>query len=265
MPMQESAAELIGEAAGRRSRVDPVTPGTGGPAGNAQLTAWTGLLLLVLIAAQLLTLIDVRGLISFHIVIGVLLLPPALLKTSVTGWRLVRYYTGHGGYRSAGVPPTPLRLLGPLVVGSTVALLGSGLTLVALGAQSSRRILFDALGHRVDAVTIHQAVFIVWAAVTGLHLVMRLVPAVTLATRRHPDPVPGSRRRGWALAAVLAAAAVTATLVLHAAGSWRSQVDRRPQGHRADQASTFQTGTFSPSTSPRTAPTAPRPAQNRAA
>jgi hypothetical protein len=74
-----------------RPRTDPVLAGSGGPAGNAVLTAWTGLTLLVLSVAELLTLFDVRGLISWHVAIGALLVPPALVKTASTGWRIARY------------------------------------------------------------------------------------------------------------------------------------------------------------------------------
>ena len=76
-------------ALGREHRTDPVVPDTGGPSGNARLTAWTGLFLLVLFIAELVTLLDVRGLIGWHLSVGVLLVPPALLKTATTGWRVV--------------------------------------------------------------------------------------------------------------------------------------------------------------------------------
>ena len=46
---------------------DHMLPRTGGPAGNAALTAWTGLTLLVLSVAELLTLFNVTGLISWHV------------------------------------------------------------------------------------------------------------------------------------------------------------------------------------------------------
>jgi len=99
-----------------------VLPGTGGPAGNALLTAWTALVLLVASVAELLTLVNVNGLLSWHVAIGALLVPPALMKTTSTGWRTARYYTGHplvpGGWSAALL----MRLLGPLVVVSTLGL-----------------------------------------------------------------------------------------------------------------------------------------------
>src|SRR4051812_49572720 len=108
MDIRSMAQETLAEATGRPPRPDDVTAPTGGPAGNARLTAWTGLILLVLFGAELVTLLDVRGLITWHAVIGVVLVPPALLKTATTGWRIVRYYTGNRGYRTAGPPPMPL-------------------------------------------------------------------------------------------------------------------------------------------------------------
>ena len=136
--LRDAGAEALETAIGRGHRTDPVLPRSGGPAGNASLTAWTGLVLLVLFLAELVTLLDVRGLISWHVALGALLVPPALLKTATTGWRIARYYAGSAAYRTAGPPPLALRLLGPLVVLSTLAVLGSGVALVLVGETSSR-------------------------------------------------------------------------------------------------------------------------------
>ena len=70
-------------------------------------------------------------------------LPPeydlkALLKTAATGWRMVRYYAGNEPYQKAGPPPTLMRLLGPLVVLSTLGLLASGVVLVLIGLPFTR-------------------------------------------------------------------------------------------------------------------------------
>lgn len=227
MPLQDMTVDVLAEATGRRNRDDPVAPVTGGPAGNARLTAWTGLILLALFLAELVTLLDVNGLIAWHVGIGVLLVPPALLKTATTGWRIIRYYTGNGAYRVAGPPPTLLRLLGPLVVLFTLGLLGSGLALIALGPDTSRQVLLTALGQRVDAVTVHQALFVCWAAVTGLHVLARLAPAVTLATGPR---VPGTRRRAGVIVASLAVAAVTTVLLLGTATAWHRTDHRHPPG-----------------------------------
>jgi hypothetical protein len=210
------------EALGRTHREDPVAPRSGGPAGNARLTAWTGLLLLVLSLAELVTLLDVGTLINWHIAIGTLLIPPALLKTASTGWRVARYYRHDPPYRQAGPPPLLLRILGPGVVASTLGLLASGLLLVILGRQRSRDVFVSALGQRVDWLTLHQAMFIVWAVLTGLHVLARIVPALRLAFVRPADQpsVDGGGRRAAALAIVVVLAGISAAVVLAFGGSW---------------------------------------------
>jgi hypothetical protein len=211
--------ETVGAALGREQRPDPVLPGTGGPAGNARLTAWTGLVLLVLFVAELVTLLDVHGLIGWHLALGVILIPPALLKTATTGWRIVRYYTGDKAYREAGPPPLLLRVLGPLVVLGSLALLGTGLALVVLGEERSRQSLFTVAGQRVDVLTLHQASFVVWAVVTGLHVLARLLPAWQTAAGGSAA-VPGPRARILVLAGSLVVAGLCAVLVLAHPGGW---------------------------------------------
>ncbi|WP_138734093.1 hypothetical protein [Modestobacter excelsi] len=61
-----------------------------------------------------------------------------MLKTAVTGWRMLRCYARGRTDRAAGPLNRPLRILGPFVVLATLALLGSRLTLMALGEQRSR-------------------------------------------------------------------------------------------------------------------------------
>src|SRR4051795_5277523 len=103
----QHVAETVSVALGHAHRDDPVLPGTGGPAGNALLTAWTGLVLLILSIGELMTLLDVRGLISWHVALGALLVPPAAMKTASTTWRMASYYLGRTPYREAGPPPPP--------------------------------------------------------------------------------------------------------------------------------------------------------------
>lgn len=214
-------AALVAEATGRERRDDPVLPRTGGPAGNAVLTAWTGLVLLVLSVAELLTLFNVRGLLSWHVAIGALLVPPALIKTATTGWRIVRYYIGDASYRTAGPPPMALRLLGPLVVLSTLGLLGSGVLLVVLGNDGSQRNFISFLGLGVSWVTVHKGMFVVWGGATGLHLLGRIVPALMLTLgRARPMRVPGGWARSLVIGTAAAVAVLLAVLLVRADGSW---------------------------------------------
>src|SRR6516162_11181634 len=79
---------------------------------NARLTGSTAAVLLVLLAAEGVTVLSVHSLLTPHVFIGMLLVPPVLLKVGSTGWRFVRYYRGSGAYRRKGPPPLLLRLLG---------------------------------------------------------------------------------------------------------------------------------------------------------
>jgi hypothetical protein len=214
--------DVIAEAVGHSHRDDAVLPRTGGPAGNAVLTAWTGLVLLGLSLAELVTLLSVHRLIGWHIVIGTLLVPPALLKTASVGWRIVGYYRGNAAYVKAGPPPMLLRVLGPGVVLATLGVLASGLVLVALGPAPSRTAWVSVLGHPLDYVTVHKGFFVLWLVLTGLHVLARIGPALWLTVARHGrlGAVPGGRGRIVALVFSLAAAVVSAVLVLSVAGDW---------------------------------------------
>jgi hypothetical protein len=223
--------QLLAEIRGHSPRSDEISPRSGGAAGNARLTAWTGLTLLALVLAELLTLLDTRGLLDWHVAIGAALIPYALLKTASTTWRMVGYYARRRPYHRAGPPPTALRVLGPFVIASTLAVLASGVTLVLRGEAGSREVLLTAFGQRVDWITLHQICFAGFDVTAGLHLICRLVPALLLAGGHRRDrgaapAVPGRALRVgvWVLAA--AAAVVTAVLLVQADGNWGSGPER---------------------------------------
>ena len=211
---------MIATALGEAHRQDAALPRTGGPAGNARLTAWAGIALLVLFLVECFTLLGLHQMISVHIIVGTVLVPLALLKTATTGWRIARYYVGNRAYREAGPPPLLLRLLGPLVVLTALAVLGSGLALIPLG-ESAHNVLFTGLGQRVDAITVHQVCFLAWLVGVGLHTVARLVPAAKLAMGRTvPSRVAGGMARAGILALTIAVGAVASDVVLDASSSW---------------------------------------------
>lgn len=222
MPSSSPLAELRAEILGRRHRVEAATGRTGGPAGNRRLTAWAGLLLLALVLAELVTLLDVSGLIAWHVVLGVLIAGLTVIKTASTTWRMVRYYRGHPSYRAGGAPLTPLRILGPLVVVTAVGLLASGIALILLGVQSGQRPFVTVFGFGLDMLTLHQAMFFAFAATAGLHVIGRLGPALTILAGRASRRlrVPGARARIAALLVALGAAAVVGALLLGPASSW---------------------------------------------
>ena len=103
--------------------------------GNARLTGMTAAVLLILLAIEGFTILRIGKLLTLHVVIGMVLVPPVFLKIGSTTWRFAHYYLGSPEYRRKGPPPALLRLLGPFLVVLTIAVLGSGIALL-LGPSS---------------------------------------------------------------------------------------------------------------------------------
>jgi hypothetical protein len=175
----------------------------GGASGNERLTALTGVVLLVLLAALGVTIVRIGGLLNEHMFLGMLLLGPVALKISSTGYRFVRYYTANPRYRAKGPPPAIMRAIAPIVVISTVVVFASGVAL--LYAPSSRSTLLP----------LHKVSFFVWLAFTALHVLGHLaeLPAALRAGGRSDRPWDdlGAGRAGRALS--LAAALVGGLLL----------------------------------------------------
>lgn len=171
-----------------------------GVAANEQLTAIVATVLLVLLAVEGATLLDMRRYLSVHAFVGVLLIPVLGLKVASTSWRMLRYYLGSEDYVSRGPPHVVLRMLvAPVVVVSTVFLFGTGVALLAIDET------------RGQVVTLHQASFIVWVGAVSIHVLTRLshLPA---AWRR----LPGRGVRIALVGATLAAGLALAVAVLPA-------------------------------------------------
>jgi hypothetical protein len=93
-----------------RARASAVAGRSGGTDGNERLTGSTGAVLIVLFAVEGLTVLSLSTLLSWHVFIGVALIPPVLLKLGSTGYRFVRYYAKSEAYVRKGSPPLPLRV-----------------------------------------------------------------------------------------------------------------------------------------------------------
>jgi len=104
-----------------------------GVIGNARLTVLVSLVLLVLIMVELVTSAFLRLWLPAHTVVGVLLAGPLLVKMGSTGWRFLRYYTRAPAYVHRGPPPPVLRVLGPLLLVTTLVMVGSGIELIVTG------------------------------------------------------------------------------------------------------------------------------------
>jgi hypothetical protein len=182
---------------------------------NARLTGSTAAVLLVLLAAEGVTVLRVHALLTPHVFIGMLLIPPVLLKIGSTGWRFVRYYRGSAAYRHKGPPPAVLRLLGPVVVILTVVLLASGVGLLVAPHSLRHTLLF-----------VHKASFVLWFAAMTVHVLGHLVETARLApkdwVRRTRRDVAGASGRQWALAASLIAGVVLGVVMLGPTAHYRN-------------------------------------------
>ena len=178
---------------------------------NARLTGSTAAVLLVLLAAEGVTVLRIGPLLKPHVFIGMLLIPPTALKIGSTGYRFVRYYTGSLAYRRKGPPPALLRLLGPLVVVLTIALMASGVALLFAGA-----------GLRQNLLLIHKASFVLWLAAMTVHVLGHLLDTAKLAPRdfywRTRKQVAGAGLRQWSIAASLVVGALLAAVTVGRAG-----------------------------------------------
>jgi hypothetical protein len=193
----------------------------GGTAGNARLTAATGVVLLALLAVIGVTLLDLRGLLSVHLFVGLVLIPPVLVKMGSTGYRFARYYSADPAYRRKGPPPLALRLIAPMVIASTLAVLLSGVALLVLGPSS-----------RGTLLPLHKASFIVWAVFFAVHVLGHLAELPALLRPNALDrtrgagsvslsgDVTGGAGRMLALAGALVAGVVLAVAFLPDFSAW---------------------------------------------
>jgi hypothetical protein len=211
----------------------------GGTAGNERLTVITGLLLILLTAAIGVTIVDLSGLIWWHLFLGLLLIGPVALKMASTGYRFLRYYTADEVYQRKGPPPPVLRGLAPLVLLLTAALYASGVLLLVLGPD-----------HRGRLLLIHKVSFIGWLALTAVHVIGHLPEILRfLRVRRSPEleeleeliqratrapadaspvepsadhPLPGRNGRGIAIASAFVFGLVLVVALLPDFGAWTS-------------------------------------------
>jgi hypothetical protein len=185
---------------------------SGGTDGNEILTSATAVVLVGLLVAEGVTILNLRGLVTAHMFIGMALIPPVLLKLASTGYRFARYYTGARPYREKGPPLLPLRLMAPVLVATTIAVFVTGVLLLVAGHKS----------HTV--LQLHKLSFIVWGVVFAVHFlaylpqVVRSLRADWAAARR--EEVPGAGVRGMLVAAALGGGAALALALLPAMGAW---------------------------------------------
>jgi hypothetical protein len=194
-----------------------------GAEGNERLTAITGTLLLVLFAAEGVTILSLGSLLYWHYFVGFLLVGPACVKIGSTVYRFARYYTGSPAYVRKGPPMILLRVLGPFVVLTSCAVLGTG---IALGFAGASRVA------GLPMLLLHKGFFILWAGAMTIHVlayVWRLPALVTADFRaahgrraRAAAAAVGGRALRWSLAAAgIAAGLALALAFAHLSSTWR--------------------------------------------
>jgi hypothetical protein len=196
---------------GRRARVRRRAR-LGGPDGNEILTSATAVVLVLLLVGEGVTIVRMGGLVTAHMFIGMVLIPPVLLKLASTGYRMARYYTGARPYREKGPPLLPLRLLAPPLVAATLTVFATGVLLLVAG-------------HKKGALLeVHKVSFIVWGVLFAVHFLayvprtVRSLAADWGAARR--AAVPGAGLRGMLVAAATGGGAALALALLPTMSAW---------------------------------------------
>jgi hypothetical protein len=136
----------------------------GGVLGNERLTALAGAALLALLAIEVVTAIRLRTLLPAHVVVGVLLAGPLAVKLGSTGYRFARYYTRSSAYVRRGPPHLALRVLGPLLVATTLVIVGSGIGLMVTGPD-----------HAGPLLPLHGFSVLVFLPLMAIHLVAHIL------------------------------------------------------------------------------------------
>ena len=193
--------------------------------GNGRLTAMLGALLLVLLAIEGVTILRISPLLTIHVVIGMVLVPVIVLKIGSTTWRFAKYYLGSPEYRRKGPPPPLLRLLGPFVVVSSVAVVATGIATLLVTATPLRN----------DLLLLHKVTFVLWFLAMIVHVLGHLLDVASLAPRdfyrRTRGQVRGASKRQWAIISAVCVGILLAVVVAPKVGPWLT-------GYQAHKAAT---------------------------
>ena len=163
-------------------------------AGNSRITGAIGALIFVLLFFEGLTILEIERFMWLHVFVGMLLVSFVVAKIASTSYRFSRYYMGQRDYVKKGAPPTILRLLGPVVTVTTVAVLATGIAT-----------LLDRHVHWLQFA--HKASFVLWFGAMTIHVLGHALetPALAFADWRRAQRrlAPGAPARLVLLAVVV--------------------------------------------------------------
>ncbi|MGA9876386.1 MAG: hypothetical protein WBQ21_11315 [Solirubrobacteraceae bacterium] len=171
--------------------------------------------MILLLATIGVTIVRIGSLLWLHMFVGLVLIPVVLLKLGSTGYRFVRYYTSNPVYRERGAPPMALRLLGPIVVVTSVAVLATGVVLLFVGPESGG-VLRE----------LHKLSFFLWVAFMAIHVLAHLPDLQKTFLTKHGERfeynnlAAGRTGRTIALLGALVAGTVLAILLIPDFGAW---------------------------------------------
>ena len=166
-------------------------------------------MLLVLLAAEGATIPFINRQMTLHVFLGLMLIPPVLLKLGSTGWRFAHYYLRDPAYVLKGPPPALMRLLvAPLTVMSTLALFASGALLAVFQPRHGL------------IVGLHKASFVVWFGSMGVHVLGHVVKVPGFVRADLTAPLAGARLRQFAVAGAIVVGLIVAIAGLPAAHDW---------------------------------------------
>jgi membrane protein DedA with SNARE-associated domain len=214
------AAVLRGRRGSDLEVEDLVDQGDEGVEANGRLTAMLGAVLLVLLAVEGITILRITPLLTIHVVVGMVLVPVILLKIGSTTWRFAKYYLGAPAYRRKGPPPALLRLLGPFVVVSSIAVVASGIATLLVTTTPLRN----------ELLLVHKVTFVLWFLAMVVHVLGHLLDVANLAPRdfyrRTRSQVRGASTRQWAIVSAVCVGILLGIVVAPKVGPWLAGAHR---------------------------------------
>jgi len=184
-----------------------------GVVGNERLTALAGAVLLVLILVELVSSASLHALLPIHIFVGVGLSGPLFVKLGSTFYRFLRYYSRSPAFVRRGPPRLPLRVLGPLLLVTTLVVIGSGIGLVVTGPAQAGPLL-----------PLHNLSVLIWLPIIAIHVCAYIWKTPRLVAddwrKQSTEQAPGRGLRLIVNLGALLAGAVAATLLFPSATPW---------------------------------------------